>query len=252
MKSLILVGILLAQVGSCNIPEGDVELKDCLPEDQREGYECKVVYIGGKLIKKTYYEIPKPSPSPSTNPLPSPSASPIIIPSPKPSPSPSTSPEQDAWCKIEEDGNFGLPPENGTCPPCWLAAQETYGPIISYWGLAFRSKTPCNPQNRDANGNLTCPLGLRVNVDKTPHSKKPFLPHRRGGGSETLRGCQPAIDSLDIPDIWVYPPNSDPGYCDNFSGSRYWCHHKPQSGQVGPTKFEIQAPGKRSIIVPVP
>jgi hypothetical protein len=249
MKSLVLVSLvgILLQVPSCDVPQGDVEVKECAIEDQKEGYECKAIYVGGKLIRKAYNEIPKPSPSPSPDPLPIPSASPIIaspIPIPSPVITPTPNPELPSYCKIEADGNFGLPPEDGTCPPCWLAAQETYGPIISYWGLAFRSKTPCRGEN--------CPLGVRVNVDKTPHSKKPFLPHRRGGGSETLRGCQPEPDSLDIPDIWVYPPNSDPGYCDNFSGSRYWCHHKPQSGQVGPTKFEIQAPGKRSIIVPVP
>lgn len=135
------------------------------------------------------------------------------------------------------DGNFPIP-EEGVCPACWQQYPE---PIIAYWGLAFRSKTNCSGPN--------CPYGLRINVDKTPHSKKPFLRHRAGGGSETWRACQPPVDSELIPDIWVDPPNADEGYCDNFSGSKYWCHHKPQLGQDGPTKFTIQSPPFKAIMV---
>lgn len=251
---ILMIGILLAQVGSCNIPEGDVEIKECLPEDQKEGYECKAFYIDGKLIRKAYNEISTPSsPSPSS---PLPSASPII-PSPSPSPSPIISPSPipsndpglPSYCKIEADGNFGEAPID-ECPSCWTdyAALHNIN-IIDRWGIAFRGQREC--KGPKPNGDCGCKV--IKNVDITPHSRKPFLAHRRAsGGSETHKGCQPANDSFDVPEIWVYPPNSPGGLCDPFSGDRYWCHHKAQVGQCGPTKFEVQAPGKASITLDVP
>lgn len=192
---------------------------------------------------------PAPSPSPSASPVPSPTPVPTPSPSPSPLPSPSPSPSSSPsgyQCILGEDGNFPIP-EEGTCPVCW----RTYGePIIQYWGIAFRSKTPCSGPN--------CPWGIKINVDITPHSKKPFLRHRTGvpggGGTETWPGCQPPVDSPLVPDIWVYPPNDVAGICDPFSGSRYWCHHKPQGHQGGATRFEVRhgLPPYRFVIVNVP
>lgn len=139
------------------------------------------------------------------------------------------------------DGNYPTPPD-GVCPACWRSDPD----LISTWGIALRSKTPCSGPG--------CPFGVKINVDITPHSKKPYLRHRAGGGSDTWIPCQPHELSPDVPDIWVYPPNAEAGLCDPFSGSRYWCHHKPQAGQGGPTKFEVRPVGKpwKSILVDVP
>lgn len=228
--------------------------------------DCKtIVIIDGKPIEVNIpcpvpspspspSEEPIPSPSPTTGPVPSPSPSnlpspsptpiPSPSPSPKPSPSPSTTPSIPDYCIIGPDGNFGEPPLD-LCPACWIDYAELKNqPIIEYWGIAFRSKRSCSGAD--------CGCGVVTNVDITPHSDKPFLRHRAGGGSETHKGCQPAKLSPEVPDIWVYPPNDTPGLCDPFSGDRYWCHHKAKAGTCGPTKFEVRQDPFRSIIVNIP
>ncbi len=220
-----------------------------------------VVTADGKLVCETIPASPSPteeppaSPSPETPASPSPSTPPTPPASPSPSTPPSTPPSpppsEDKACELQPDGMYPLPPE-GTCPACWRAQPD----LISYWGIAFMSKTQCERNNPK------CPYGIKVNVHLTPHSPKRFLRHRLGqpdgGGSDTLFACQPCGDPSNpecraaIPQIWVYPPGGEPGLCDPFSGSLYWCHHKPQAGQEGPTKFEVRAPPFRSVIVNVP
>lgn len=194
--------------------------------------------------------LPPPSTDPGPVPTPSPiKPSPIPTPTPEPSstPNPSPTPGVPSYCIIEEDGNFGLAPED-ICPACWQAYATTHNmQIISNWGIAYRGQRDCRPKGID------CGCGVVKNVDITPHSRKPFLAHRReAGGTETHKGCQPANDSVEVPEIWVYPPNSVGGLCDPFSGDRYWCHHKAQVGQCGLTKFEVQDGAKASIIIRIP
>lgn len=165
-------------------------------------------------------------------------------PCPPPSSPPPPPPSDDEACKLGPDGNYPVPPV-GTCPACW---RKDPG-LIAYWGVAFRSKTPCSGPS--------CPYGVKVNVDITPHSAKPYLGHR-AQGSDTWEGCQPCGDPSNpecraaIPEIWVYPPGAEPGLCDPFSGSLYWCHHKAQAGQGGKTRFEVHAPPFRFIEVDIP
>lgn len=192
---------------------------------------------------------PVPEPSSEPSPLPSPSPSPKPSPSSFPSPSPFPSPSIPIWCQIEVDGNFGEAPID-QCPQCWTDYAEANNvEIISRWGIEYRGERDCKGPKPDGD----CGCKKVKNVDITPHSKKPFLAHRRAsGGSETHKGCQPSNDSSMVPEIWVYPPNVVGGRCDPFSGDNYWCHHKAQVGQCGPTKFEVQHGAKASIIVNVP
>jgi hypothetical protein len=220
-----------------NDPGGNAALREYV-----DPKTCFMVWPDGSLRNKRYHLdgtiCPACPAQPSPSPCPSPSASPV------PSPPPS---DEDA-CKLGPDGNYPVPPV-GTCPACWKADPN----LIDYWGIAFRSKTPCSGPN--------CPYGIKINVDITPHSRKPYLRHRQqngGGGTDTWEGCQPCSDPSNpecraaVPEIWVYPRGAEAGLCDPFSGSLYWCHHKPQDGQGGPTKFEVHAPPFRSIVVDVP
>ena len=209
--------------------------------------DCWVVYQDGTRRADRYRndgtvcrEGCSKSPEPCASPTPVPPS-----PSPKPSPSSSPPPNDDA-CTMGADGNYPTPPD-GVCPACWREDPN----LIQYWGIAFRSKTPCSGPN--------CPYGIKINVDITPHSAKPYLRHRAAaGGSETWTPCQPCGDPGNpecraaIPSIWVYPRGAEAGLCDPFSGSLFWCHHKPQAGQDRPTKFEVRQPPFKSIIVNVP
>jgi hypothetical protein len=212
--------------------------------------DCHLVNAEGVVLRRDFWGIwpdgvicPE---CPEVPPPPTPTPTPPAPPTPTPPPLP---PSDDKACELQPDGMYPLPPE-GTCPACWRAQPD----LISYWGISFRSKTQCGGPN--------CPYGIKINVDLTPHSPKRFLRHRLGqpdgGGSDTLFACQPCGDPSNpecraaIPEIWVYPPGAEPGLCDPFSGSLYWCHHKPQAGQEGPTKFEVRAPPFRSVIVNVP
>jgi len=205
---------------------------------------CRDLFDGREEWQCAAPETPLPA-----SPVPSPSAVPPTPPPASPTPVPPTPPpSDDQACVLGPDGNYPMPPI-GTCPACWRADPN----LISYWGIALRTKIPCSGPK--------CPYGFKYNVDITPHSAKPYLRHRQwngGGGTDTWDGCQPCGDPANpecraaIPAIWVYPPNAEPGLCDPFSGSLYWCHHKPQAGQGGPTKFEVHAPPFRSIVVQVP
>lgn len=237
---------ILLQVNVCeNVPEGDIEYKACAVEDQKEGYECKELFVGGKSVRKVYREIPKASPSPETpNPLPSASASPITPASPIPSPiiEPST-PPVDIYCVLQPDG-FYLTPPIDECPPCWRNDPD----VIGYWGIAAGNPRNCTGAN--------CGCGKVLNVHLTPHSTDDkFLRHRydfekkKFSGSETHKGCQPKTREEGVPEIWVYPPNDTPGLCDPFSSDVYWCHHKAQRHQCGKTKFEVRQAPFKSIIL---
>lgn len=243
---LLSSSFLLAQVPSCDkLPEGDIEYKECETTDQRVGFTCKALYVGGVLVRKVYAEIPKESPIPSPTSPPPPS--PIIEPSPIiPSPIPSSSPDTDFYCTVQEDGFYPTPPIN-ECPPCWKDSPD----VIGYWGIAKGGDRKCTGAN--------CGCGVVINAHITPHSTDDrFLRHRydfekkQFSGSETHKGCQPAEDSQDVPDIWVYPPNDTAGKCDPLSSSRYWCHHKAKAGTCGKTKFEVHEPPFKSIIVNIP
>lgn len=249
MKFLAFAAIpfILAQVPSCDkLPEGDIEYKDCLIEDAREGFTCKALFVGGQLVRKVYTEIAKPIPSPEVSPIPSPiTPSPVPSNSPSPIPSvppiPSPSPVVDFYCTVQPDGFYPTPPLD-ECPPCWKNDPD----VIGYWGIGKGGERGCTGVN--------CGCGKVLNVHLTPHSTDDkFLRHRydfeekKFSGSETHKGCQPAVDSHDIPEIWVYPPNDTPGLCDPFSGSRYWCHHKAKAGTCGKTKFEVRQPPFKSI-----
>jgi hypothetical protein len=144
------------------------------------------------------------------------------------------------------DGNFPIPPD-GTCPACWRAP-EYASRLLTGWGVALQSMRPCSG-NCQKDGYL----GVIVNVHITPHSAKPFLAHRAGGGSEMWAGCQPPLMDPSVPDIWVYPPNDTAGTCDPFSDSRYHCHHKPLARSAGPTKFEVRPVGRpwKSVVIDV-
>lgn len=256
--AFVVLPILLAQVPSCDqLPSGDLEYKDCEVADQREGYTCKAIYAGGKLLRKLYTEIKNPSPVPSVQPsnnpgpIPStiPSASPIIPSPPIPSPINPPSPSSDFYCTLQPDGFYPTPPIN-ECPACWRNDPN----VIGYWGISLQSKRNCTGVN--------CGCGVVANVNLTPHSTDDkFLRHRydfatkKFSGSETHKGCQPDEFSETIPPIWVYPPNDTPGLCDPFSGSRYWCHHKAKAGTCGATKFDVhigEPPYKHSVIVQIP
>lgn len=282
------VPFILAQVPSCDkLPEGNIEYKDCEVADEKVGFTCKALYVGGQLVRKVYTEVPKPSPSSEVpaSPVPSPINSPSPVPSNSPSPIPSispspvigvpvpgpicdevnrdfncyncsrysegnavclewklsTKPTSDFYCTVQPDGFYPTPPLD-QCPPCWKNNPD----VIGYWGIGKGGDRKCTGVN--------CGCGKVLNVHMTPHSTDDkFLRHRydfekqQFSGSETHKGCQPAEDSKEIPEIWVYPPNDVPGLCDPFSGSRYWCHHKARAGTCGKTKFEVRQPPFKSI-----
>lgn len=223
------------------IREGNLVYNE-LSGGRREYYDpktCLTVYPNGEVRNRRLYNdgticgddcVASPKP---------------CVPS-SPKPSPSIPPDGDRWCTLDADGFYPTPPED-FCPPCWRSNPA----VLAYWGIALQSKRPCQGVN--------CGCGVVANVNVTPHSNdNKFLRHRYDfelrvfKGSETHKGCQPSENSLDIPDIWVYPPNDEAGLCDPFSGSRYWCHHKAKAGTCGKTKFEVHEPPFRSIIVDIP
>lgn len=227
-----------------------VTIKGC------DGKEAQIpVPCSSPVPSSSPSESPKPSPEispsplPSSEPVPSPIPSPSESPIPVPEPSSVPSPSIPAWCILEADGNFGEAPLD-QCPQCWTDYAEANNmEIISRWGIQYRGDRDCKGPKPDGD----CGCKKVKNVDITPHSKTPFLAHRRAaGGTETHKGCQPSNDSSMVPAIWVYPPNATPGLCDPFSGDKYWCHHKARVGQCGKTKFEVQHGDKASIVINVP
>lgn len=217
--------------------------------------DCKtVIIVDGKPIEVNI-PCPVPSASPISDPEPVPTVEPSLppepsptpeispVPTPEPTPKPSPSPGIPSYCIIGPDGNFGEAPID-ECPQCWIDyARLNNRPIIDSWGLAYGARRDC----RKKPGSIDCGCGVVENVHQTPHSKKPYLAHR-SQGTETHKGCQPK--GSDVPQIIVYPPNAPAGKCDPFSSDPYWCHHKPQDGQCGMTKFEVQ--GGKSISRSIP